>query len=132
MTTRHFALSTAILLVGIAGLNSHLSAQGGRVMVTTHVKNGVVTGWNCGCPKDGANNARVWDIMKATSKMNARQLAELDRLTAAFEAANGVRINSKTNVRNFKTESDKIGSATTGPFSGAGKALCDFLRSTGI
>jgi hypothetical protein len=117
-----------LLLAGGASQTYAQNRDGGKVMVTTTVKNGVVTNWNCGCPKNGETNAFAVNADRLTSKMNEREMQQFMQLLAEFERVNGVKIKSNTRVENHKTTSDEIKSTATGPMEGPGKQLCDFLR----
>ena len=125
-----FSMMFVTLLVFGAGISLPARAQGsgGRVMVTTTVKNGVVTNWNCGCPQNGTTNAFAVSMMKMMEKFSERDMAEFNQLLNEFERVNGTRVQSKTQVRNAQTVSDEIKSTSTGPMSGPGQALCDFLK----
>ncbi len=104
---------------------AYLSAQ--KVMVTSTVENFELTQFNCGCPSYGGDAA--FAISLAKLDMTDEEVDRLIELVSNFEYENGVRVSSKTTVRDFETVKDKIKTTATGPLSGAGKDLCDFVKS---
>ena len=96
-------------------------------MVTSTVENFELTQFNCGCPSYGGDAA--FAISLAKLDMTDEEVDRLIELVSNFEYENGVRVSSKTTVRDFETVKDKIKTTATGPLSGAGKDLCDFVKS---
>jgi hypothetical protein len=128
---KRFLVSTVFalgLVLATSSTPAFSQETGGKVMVTTTVKNGVVTNWNCGCPQNGNTNAFAVNADRLTSKMSEREMQQFMQLLAEFERINGVKIRSNTRVENHQTKSDEIKSTATGPMSGPGKQLCDFLK----
>lgn len=131
---KHFISLLTLVLAGMTILISSAEAQlpnhrTGGVMITTTVKNGVVTAWNIGCPGNGKANAFVVDIMKESKGWTDSQISEFDRLVNQFEQANGIQIRSGSIVRNFRLTNDTIQTTSTGPMTGPGAGLCEWLRA---
>ena len=101
--------------------------QAQKVMVTSTVENGVLTLFNCGCPSYDGDPAFALSIEKLD--MTEKEMERLLDLVTKFEQENGVNVNSRTQVRNSQTVKDKIKTTAKGPLSGAGKKLCDFVKS---
>jgi hypothetical protein len=116
---------SVFFIVTLIFLSHSLSAQ--KVMVTSTVQNGVLTLFNCGCPSYDGDPAFAGSIENLD--LDEKELEKLLELVTAFEVENGVHVNSKTQVRNFQTVKDKIKTTAKGPLSGAGKKLCDFIKS---
>ena len=110
--------------ISILGM-SKANAQ--KVMVTSTVQNGVLTLFNCVCPSYDGDPAFAGSIENLD--MSEREMEKLLELVTEFERENGVHVSSKTQVRNAQTVKDKIKTTATGPLSGAGKKLCDFIKS---
>ena len=126
---RSFVAMLFVVVLLLAGSSAtYAQEREGKVMVTTTVKNGVVTNWNCGCPQNGETNAFAVNAEKLMKKMSEQEMRQFMQLLAEFERVNGTRIQSNTTVRNRTTESDTIKSTSVGPMTGPGKQLCDFLK----
>jgi hypothetical protein len=95
-----------------------------KIMVTTVVKDFVVTNGNIGCPKGPWGNAFAVNIERLMGKMDVRSMANLMNLISEFESLHGVNVRSKTTVENFTTTSDEIRTTTTGPVDDIGSRLC--------
>ncbi|MEM6345612.1 MAG: hypothetical protein AAF927_17095 [Bacteroidota bacterium] len=104
---------------------AYLSAQ--KVMVTSTVENFELTQFNCGCPSYGGDAAFAISLSKL--EMTDEEVDQLIELVSNFEYENGVKVSSRTTVSDFETLKDKIKTTATGPLSGAGKDLCDFVKS---
>ena len=98
-----------------------------KVMVTSTVENFELTQFNCGCPSYGGDAAFAISLTKLD--LSDAEVDRLLELVNDFESENGVRVSSKTNVRDFQTIKDKVKTTATGPLSGAGKDLCDFVKT---
>lgn len=98
-----------------------------KVMVTSTVENFELSQFNCGCPSYGGDAA--FAISLAKLDLTDEEVDRLIELVNEFEAENGIRVSSKTEVRDFQTVKDKIKTTATGPLSGAGKDLCDYVKT---
>ncbi len=112
-------------IISVLALSPSASLAAGNVMVTSVVKDFVLTGGNIGCPKGPWGNAFAVDVDRLMGKMDERSMEQLINLIGQFESKNGVEVRSNTNVRNFQTVSDTIRTKTTGPAEGVGAQLCN-------
>ncbi len=103
------------------------SGHAQKVMITSTVENFELTLFNYGCPSYGGDAAFAGSIEKLD--LTDEEGDRLLELVGEFEYENGIRIRSKTETRDFQVVKDKIKTSATGPLTGSGKELCDFLKS---
>ncbi|MEM7104625.1 MAG: hypothetical protein AAF502_15920 [Bacteroidota bacterium] len=125
MKTLKFFLLTAIVSFSI---NQMANAQ--KVRITTTVNEFQTTSILLGCPSYNGDAALIIDLATSDklADINDEQVDRLEALISAFETENGVHLRSKTKIRDFVLEEDRIDATTRGPLSGAGKELCDYVK----
>lgn len=124
----HFSCTALFLLALITLIPVSKNQAQGIVAITTTVKNNITTAFECQCPKDENGDAFTVDIGKAAEKWNDDQIDEFSAHIDEFEKINGIHILSKYRTKDPHQTNSTVDTKSTGPLSGPGKKLCDFLR----
>ncbi len=94
------------------------------VTITSLSEGAVYVGGNINCPEIGRNPAFVADLENVLGQMNERQGTRLMDLIRNFEERNGVQTASAT-----AGGGDQVRTESSGSITGAGRQICNLIRS---